>query len=534
MAKLLLENARVYAMTSADPLAPAEAVLLEGSRVLGVGAAHDLAGALGPGDRRADLAGLTVVPGFIDAHVHLQLFSFNLSDLDLAGVPSLEVALDRVAARDRTLPPGAWVRGWGFDANRWGRWPGRADLDAVCPRRPVLLRSKDGHTAWVNSAALAVASVDRNTPDPPGGHLVRDAAGEPLGLLQENAIDLVARHLPPRGEEERAAALKLGMQAAHAAGCTAVHDMDGSSSFAALQFLRSRGELALRVVTYLQETALEAAIAAGVCSGLGDDWLRVGGIKIFSDGALGSQTAWMLADWNGRPGYRGVPTHTPAELRRLVGRCIEHGLACAIHAIGDAANRLVLDTYAAHAPASRRRGLRHRIEHVQHLDPADLPRLAQLGVVASVQPSHCPADRDLAEVHLGPGRCRYTYAFQSLLASGALLACGSDVPVEPLNPLAGIHAAVHRRRPDRDEAPWYPGEALAPYAALYGFTAAGAMAAGMAAVHGRLAPGLAADLAILSHDPVSGGEADRLACQVVATFLAGKPVYGELPPTRRV
>lgn len=534
MGKLLLENARVYAMTGPGPAPPAAAVLLDGGAVAAVGQAHDLAAALGPGDRRVDLGGRTVVPGLIDAHVHLKLFSFNLLDLDLEGVPSLERALEMIVARHHSLPPGAWIRGWGFNANRWERWPTRADLDAVCPDRPVALNSKDGHTAWVNSKALALAGVDRHTPDPPGGHIVKGAGGEPAGLLQENAIGLVLRHMPPRSEAETAQALKLGMRAAHAMGCTGVHDVDGTSSFTALQLLRSRGELSLRVVEYLQEAVLEEAIAAGIRTGLGDGWLRVGGIKMFSDGALGSQTAWMLADWAGRPGYRGLATHTPAEMHHLVGRCAHNGLACAIHAIGDAANRMVLDAYAAHATESRRRGLRHRIEHAQHLDPAEMPRFAQLGVVASVQPSHCPSDRDTADRCLGAARCRHTYAFRSLLQAGTVLACGSDVPVEPLNPLAGIHAAVYRKRTDRPEQAWYPQEALTAYEALYGFTAAAAWTGGMERVHGSLAPGLAADLAVLSHDPLTGPEADLLACRVTATVLDGNVVYGELPEARRV
>lgn len=534
LAKLLLENARVYPMTSAVPVPPVGAVLLDGGTIAGVGATAELAGALGPGDHRVDLGGRTVVPGFIDAHVHLKLFSFNLVEVNLEGVPDLPAALEKVAARHRILPPGAWVRGWGFNANRWGRWPTRADLDAVCPDRPVLLHSKDGHTAWVNSRALALAGVHRHTPDPAGGQILREGGGDPVGLLQENAIALVMRVIPPRTEEETATALKMGIRAAHAVGCTGVHDVDGSSCFAALQLLRRRGELALRVVEYLQEDVLEQVIAAGVRTGLGDAWLKVGGIKMFSDGALGSQTAWMLSDYVGRPGSRGIPTHTAEEMRELVGRCVHNGLACAIHAIGDAANRMVLDAYATHAAESRRRGLRHRIEHAQHLHPADLPRFGTLGVVASVQPSHVPSDRDLADQLLGPERCRYAYAFRSLLHAGAYLACGSDVPVEALNPLAGLHAAVYRKRIGRAEAPWYPQEALTAYEALYGFTAGAAWAGGTESIHGSLAPGLAADLVVLSHDPLTGAEDDLLACQVTATILDGRIVYGELPEARRV
>ncbi len=534
MARLLLENARVYPMTSFAPAPPSEAILLDGARVVATGTAADLAAALRAGDRRLDLAGATVVPGLIDAHVHLSWYSFNLSQVNLEGTADLTEGLVRVAEQNRRLPPGTWMEGWGFNANRWTRWPNRTDLDQVCAERPVILHGKDGHTAWVNSRALALADINRHTPDPPGGQIVRDTTGEPSGLLQENAIGLVRRVIPPRTEAETAAALRQGMRAAHAVGCTGVHDVDGSGSLAALQYLRSQGELSLRVVEYLQEGTLEPAIAAGIRTGLGDGWIRIGGIKMFSDGALGSQTAWMLDDWYGRPGYRGIPTHTPAELQELVGRCVRHGLACAIHAIGDAANRMVLDAYTTHAGESRQRRLRHRIEHAQHLSPADIARFAALGVVASVQPSHILNDRDPADRHLGPARSRYTYAFHSLAEAGSRLACGSDAPVEALGPLAGLHAAVYRRSPGGTEDPWYPQEALTPYAALYGFTAGAAWAGGMEQVHGALGPDLAADLAVLSHDPLDGVEEHLLACRVLATVLDGKVIHGQLPEARRV
>lgn len=527
MAKLLLYGGPIYTLPAEEDPGRVEALLIDGGRVVAAGRRADLAAALGPGDRQANLEGRTAVPGFIDAHVHLALWGLSLAEVDLAPAASLDEALALLARAAQAQPPGTWIRARGLDPNRVG-WPQRGHLDQAVPHHPLVVRTKDAHSLCANSAALALAGIDRHTPDPPGGRIVRGPDGEPEGILQEKAQALLLRAVPLPSPDQLQAALRAAVAAAHRHGVTGVHNVDPADSFRALQELRAAGELRLRVVQYLEEAALPAAIRCGLRSGLGDRWLRLGGIKVFSDGSLGSQTAWMLADYAGRPGWRGVPTHSPDELQDLVGQCVAAGLACAIHAIGDAANRMVLDAFAAHHEASRRQGLRHRIEHAQHLDPADIPRFGALGVVASVQPSHCPADRDAASRLLGPERCRYTYAFASLRRAGARLALGSDVPVEPLDPLAGLYAAVYRRDPRRHPDPWYPEEALTPLQALYAHTRGAAWAGGTEAEQGSLVPGMLADVAVLSHDVLSGTEEDLLACRVEATLVEGGLVYGDL------
>ncbi|BDG62109.1 amidohydrolase [Caldinitratiruptor microaerophilus] len=524
---------RIYTLADGDVAGPVEALLTEGSRVRAAGARAALEPALRPGDRVVDLGGATLIPGFVDAHVHLVPHGFRLTDVDLSGAQSLAEAVRRIAARHARLAPGQALRGGGWSAAGWERPPTRHDLDAVCPGRPVALFSRDLHTIWVNSYTLERAGITRDTPDPPGGRIERDPGGEPTGLLRDGAIPPVLAALPARAPAELEEALAAAVRDALAGGVTAVADMaadiavDDVAAFRAMQSLARRGELPLRVVKYVPEAALDRLAAAGVESGLGDDRLRLGGVKLFADGSLGSATAWMLADYADRPGYRGVPVHTPEELDDRVRRAVAAGLNLAIHAIGDAANRAVLDALARHRQASKARGLLHRIEHAQHLDPADVARFGALGVVASVQPAHLPGDRDLALRHLGPERARTSFALASLRRAGALLALGSDAPVVPLRPLQGIHAAVYRRLPGEDRA-WFPEEALTPLEALLAATLWAARACGIGDRAGSLAPGKLADLTVLSRDVLSGREEDIVEAEVLATVVGGRLVHGDL------
>lgn len=521
-------NGRVHTVDSEHPAA--EGFLVAANRFLAVGSSIEILGATGAGDRVVDLGGRTVTPGFIDAHVHFSGFSFTLTDVNLDNAATVEEAVAQVAAAAAASPAGAWIRGSGFNANVWPRWPDRHDLDAVAPNHPVVLRNKDWHSAWVNSRALELAGVTRETQSPPGGQIQRDSEGHPTGILQENAQDLIWAVVPERMVSECAAAMRLGQKVAHSRGVTGLHDMDGVDCWRALQDLRGAGELRLRMVKSVPESAMEAAIAAGLQSGMGDEWIRIGYVKIFSDGSLGSQTAHMLSEYEGgRPGYLGVPTHTPAQLVQLVRRAAENGLACAIHAIGDAANRHVLDALAASCAVARARGLRQRIEHVQLIHPDDLPRLAALDVIASVQPSHAPSDRYVAD-RLWGERAHSAYPFRTLTETGARLAFGSDVPVEPLHPLEGMYAAVARKRPSEpDSTSWYPEQCLSPSEALHGFTLGAAYAGGMEHLVGSITPGKLADFVVLDRDILSGWEDDMLQAAIVATIVGGEVVYGELP-----
>lgn len=524
--RTLYRNGRVLTM---DPSLPhAAAFVVEDGRFLAVGAGHELTGLIGPGDQTVDLRGRCIVPGLIDAHTHFSWFSFGLTDIDLEGVKSPEQALEAVRGRAGLAEPGTWIRGYGFNANAWGRWPSRYDLDRVAPDHPVVIGSKDGHSLWVNSRAISLAGVNAATPCPAGGTFDRDEHGEPTGIFKENAQDLIQAVVPARSHGEYVAALKRGIQAAHAVGVTGVHDMDPVACFHAFQTLHAAGELTLRVFKQIPESALEYAVGAGLTTGFGNEWLRVGCLKLFSDGSLGSQTAAMLEPFEGRPGYLGVATHTPEELEDLIARAVRSDIAVAVHAIGDAANRTVLDAIEKVHAESVARGLRHRIEHAQLLTVEDLPRFAKLGVIASVQPSHAPSDRYIADKHWG-WRCHWAYAFRSLLASGARLAFGSDVPVEILDPLAGIHAAVWRKRIDEPESdPWYPDQRLTVTQALHGFTLGAAYASGEEHLKGSITPGKLADFVALTQDISSGSERVLRDVRPAATVVGGQLVYGDL------
>lgn len=543
---LVLTNGRIHTM---DPRRPrAEALAAVGDTIVSVGTASEVAAAARAWGRvrfeTVDLAGGCAMPGLVDSHVHFAAWALGQERLDLDGVAPKEAALERVRAFAAQLPSGAWVLGRGWNKNLWagGAFPTRHDLDAVAGGRPVALASKDGHSLWCSSRALELAGVGRDTPDPPGGEIVREpggptgpasggcprsgsSGGEPTGILKEDAMALVTAVLPSPSAEELEQAVRRGIARAHAMGLTGVHDMEGADALRAFAALRERGELTLRVVMQVPDAHLDHAVGLGLRSGFGDEWLSLGAMKIFADGALGVQTAAMLEPYEGQPGNYGIATKTPEALAAAFGRAIAGGFSVACHAIGDRANRMVLDALAAHAAASRARGLRHRIEHAQCVHPDDLPRFAALGVVASMQPIHATSDRDNADRYWG-ARGRYAYAFRDLLASGAVLAFGSDAPVEPMEPLLGIYAAVTRQRADEpDVPPWYPEQCLTAGEAVRAYTAGAAYAAGRETRLGMLAPGMACDVTVVSEDLFGPDPAAILAARAVLVISGGRVVH---------
>ena len=531
---LLLVNGIVRTL---DPhVSVAEAVLIVGNRIAAVGPTEEVRLAAPPGTETVDVGGRLILPAFTDAHVHLVEFALSLQTVPLDDARSREEVVARVAEAARTRPPGEWILGRGWDRNLWPdpSFPHRSDLDRAAPEHPVALDSKDLHSLWVNSLALRLAGVTAATSDPPGGEVVRDARGEPSGILKEKpATDLVRRAIPRPGLEQVRRLLQEATRRAWVRGVTAVHVPEDVQAFRLLQSLHQEGALGLRVLIHLTEQSVDGAIRAGFQSGFGDDRLRVGGVKAFLDGALGSRTAEMLEPYLTEPENRGIAVMGDEELMDLLLAASRAGIAAVLHAIGDRANRRALDALARVREDEARRGvprgrLRHRIEHVQLLHPDDLPRLAALDVIASVQPSHVVADMEMAERHWGPERCRLAYAYGSLWRSGARLALGSDAPVEALDPLAGIHAAVTRRRPDGSPGPegWNPQERLTVEQAVWGFTMGGAYAAGEEDQRGSLTPGKLADLVVLSRDLFRVDPDAILETDVVATFLDGQAVYG--------
>jgi len=520
---LVLYNGVVHTM---DPVRPrAQAVAIANGRILAVGTDEEVRSVAGPKVETLDLRRRPVIPGLADAHIHFFSFALGLSRPNLDGAGSLAEVLERLRPAIAATPPGRWILGAGWNHEAWDvpRFPSRHDLDALVPHHPVALRRKDGHSVWVNSRALELAGITPGTPDPPGGVIDRDESGQPTGILRESAMELIYAHIPPPDAAEYNRALTLGIARAHSVGLTSIHDMEGSEAFACFQEAHAQGRLTLRVTMQIPAEGLEHALALGLRTGFGDAILRLGAVKFFADGSLGSQTAWMLEPYQGQADNYGLATMPPAELARAVGKAIGGGLACAIHAIGDRANREVLDIFTQ---MPRNPHLRHRLEHVQLLHPADLPRLARLGIVASMQPIHATSDRYMADRHWGV-RARYAYAWRSLLAAGTVLAFGSDCPVETLDPLRGIYAAVTRKRAEEPQVPsWYPEECLSVEEAVRAYTWGAAYAAGQEAWLGSITPGKVADMVVLSQDIFCLPPEALLETRVDYTIFAGQVVYG--------
>ena len=527
-ANLVLLNGDVHTMDDAAP--QARAIAIAGNRVLAVGDDGAIQALLAPEGKAIDLGGRTVVPGFVDSHLHFMAYGLSLMEIDLMAVPTLEEALDRVAARAETTPEGQWLTGRGWDHSLWpgGEFPTRQDLDRAAPGHPVWLPRKCGHAGWANSRALELAGITAETPDPPGGAIDHDpATGEPTGILKETAMDLMACLFADPSVEDAASAIKVAMTNAHRHGLVGVHTMEGAAAFRGFQKLRAGGELQMRVLMQIPEDNLDAAIKAGLQSGFGDERLRIGGVKAFADGALGARTAYMLEPFEGEPDNYGIAVSKAEHLKDFVGKASRAGLPAFIHAIGDRANREVLDAVEASRRAGEGLHLRHRIEHTQILHPDDIPRLAELGVIASMQPIHATQDMLLADSLWGE-RSASAYTYRSLLDNGAVLAFGSDSPVEDLNVMVGIHAAVTRRRADGSPGPegWYPEQRLTVAEAVHAYTAGAAYASGEENIMGALSPGKLADLVVLSQDIFSIDPMAILETEVVTTMLDGEVVYG--------
>ena len=451
-------------------------------RILAVGARAR--SAAGRGAEVVRLRG-TTWPGLIDAHIHLEGLADRHATLDLAGTRSLEATLARVEQWSKSLPKTAWVVGAGWYNDAWpdAAFPTRRHLDRAAAGRPVYLRRKDGHSAWVSSAALALAGVDRTTPDPPGGVFDRDHVGEPSGILRELAMDAVARVEPRPADADLDRGMARALAALARLGLTGVHSMDSARGFASLQRLHARGKLPLRVTYNLPLADLRHAERLGMRSGWGDAWLRFWGVKAFLDGSLGSRTAEMLDG-------SGTARLTDPELVDMIERCARAELNVCLHAIGDGAVRRALDALQARRRAWSK--WRPRIEHAQCVHPKDQRRFASIGVIASMQPIHAVSDRELADAEW-PSVTASAYAWGALQRAGARLAFGSDAPVESADPMLGIDAATGWRR----RARWHPELAVTPASSLRAYTSDAAYAVGLEDEVGLLKPGFLCDLTVV-------------------------------------
>ncbi len=509
---MILENGVVRTM---DPSLPtARALAIAGSRIAGGVGVHETALA---SPETVDLRGRCVLPAFTDSHVHFPTWSLAQRQVKLDGCGSIEEALARIGAADRA--EGRWLRGYGWRDGDWSprTEPTRQALDEVTGRTPTILISKDYHSAWLNSAALAAANGDLEIQ---GGVVERDERGEPTGVLrEESAWRFRDRHVVTT-QDEWVDATRHGLLLAASRGVGAIHDKDGWLGAPGIfQRLRDEGSLSLRVWSSIPAELVEHAAELSLRSGFGDDYLRIGYLKTFMDGTLGSRTA-LLTDGS------GVEITSREELEEIIRRGASAGFPVAVHAIGDQANRNALDAFEATKDVWGPLGLRHRIEHAQCVTPEDLPRFASLGIACSVQFSHAPSDRDLAE-RLWPERLDGAYAFRSLWDSGALVANGSDAPVEELDPIAGLSAGVTRTIDER--GPWRPEECVSIEHALQAATVNPAWLAGDERRRGKLLPGYAADLVVLDRDPVSCEPDELRGLEVVATMVGGRWVHNPPP-----
>jgi hypothetical protein len=530
----ILYNGLIITLNDAQP--HVSALAIHSGRIVALGGDLDMLALAGPTTACENLGGQTVIPGMTDAHIHWEGTARALHLVNVFEVAEKSIAVERVAERAARTPTGQWITGHGWFQDIWPdkAFPTAADLDPVSPAHPVFLRAKSGHAGWANSLALKLSGITRDTPDPDGGQLVRDAQGSPTGVLLEDAMLLIANNIPAPTPEQLADEMLAAQQFALASGLTGIHDFDDPSCLRALQILRERDQLALRVVKNINKRWLDAALDSGLRGGFGDDWIRIGALKIFADGALGPRTAAMIAPYEGEPDNYGIVTAEKEEMIEWVTRATLAGLPSTIHAIGDRAVHDVLDVYEIARSKERAAGItpsqrRHRIEHVQLIHPDDKHRLAQLQVIASMQPLHATSDMLASDRYWGK-RSQWAYNARLQIDQGALVAFGSDSPIEPFEPLKGIHAAVTRRRPDGSPGPdgWYTNLRLTVDEALRGFTRGPAYTASMEDRLGRLAAGYYADLVVLGQNPYSIDPDELLHIPVAATMVNGIWRHGGL------
>ncbi len=528
-ADLVLLSAKIW---TGDPARPqAEALAVRGGRIVAVGSNADVERFRGPATKTIEGGQRRVVPGFIDAHTHMSGGGFDLLAIDLRRTRDPAEFTRIVAEYAKTRPAGVWLTDGPWDHEQWTppRLPTKEMLDPATGDHPTCLSRQDGHMVVCNSLALKLGKIDRSTPDPPGGVIVHDAKGEPTGVLKDAAMDAVFSIRPPRTPAELHDALHAAMRHAASVGVTSVQDLPGDAGdLDAWDALRKAGELTLRVHYRLPLSAWEKARDRRAAM-KNDEWLRLGGVKGYADGSLGSSTALFDRPYSDEPGNRGVFASDAIPISRMEERVAgadRAGLQVVIHAIGDRANGEILDLYARVARANGARDRRFRIEHAQHLRPADIPRFAQLGVVASMEPYHAVDDGRWAEKRIGRERCRTTYAFRSLLDAGARLAFGSDWDVAPLSPISGIDAAVTRRTIDgKNPGGWFPEQRIGVTEALAAYTTGAAWAAFEEKEKGTLAPGMLADFVVLSRDILSVPREEIAETRVEATVVGGRIVF---------
>jgi predicted amidohydrolase YtcJ len=535
-ADLVIRHAKVYTVDAARPRA--EAIAVVGDRIRDVGSEAEIKAWIGPATRVIDAGGKTVLPGFIDAHVHFSDGGAALSSVQLRDVFTREEFTRRIGEFARKLKKGEWILNGNWDHEQFpgATMPTHEWIDAVTPDNPVWVDRYDGHMGLANSLALKLAGIDRNTPDVPGGVILRDAEGNPTGAIKDAATDLMYKAIPAPSEERLTAAIRAALAEAASHGVTGVDDISGTRDLRVYQKLLASGELTTRIyaITPIEEATAPATV--GLMAGFGGDWLRTGALKGFADGSLGSTTAMFFEPYNDAPQTTGVfagMMHPEGNMLKMARAADAAGLQIAIHAIGDRAIRTILDIYAeiakdnGAAPPNGRGERRWRIEHAQHMHPDDFEKFARLGVVASMQPYHAIDDGRWAEKRIGHERCKTTYAFRTFLDHHVKLAFGSDWPVAPLNPIAGLYAAVTRRTIDgKNPGGWYPEQKITLEEAIEAFTMGSAYAEFSENQKGSITPGKFADLVVLDADLFAIAPEKIQEVRVANTIVGGRLVYG--------
>ena len=523
---LILYNANIYTFNDSQPRA--SAIIIDKGHILALGKNQEILSEHDGTSTVIDIGGQTIIPGLTDSHIHLEQYALGLQKADCETETRGECLL-RVANQARNKDPRDWILGHGWNQNDWPEGFGSVkELDSLVPHQPVYLTAKSLHAAWVNSVALLLSGISPQTPDPPGGRIDRDENGSPTGILFESAMELVTKAIPEPSLELVTEAINNSLPSLWRVGLTGVHDFDRRRCLIALQKLRERGDLRLRVVKSIPLEDLHHAEALGLRTGFGDDFLRIGSVKAFADGALGPRTAAMLQPYEGEADNNGMLLLDREEIFEYGQVAIKNGLSMAVHAIGDRANHEVLNGFERLREYERTLGvsLRHRIEHVQLIHPKDANRLAEENVIASMQPIHAISDMRMADQYWGE-RADLSYAWRTQLNSGAVLAFGSDAPVESPNPFRGLHAAVSRCQVDGSPGPdgWHPNQKLTISEAIHAYTHGAAFAVGMEDRLGKLKSGYLADLIILDTDPFTCAQDEIYKISPNATMVGGEWVY---------
>ncbi|MGB3715763.1 MAG: amidohydrolase [Candidatus Promineifilaceae bacterium] len=532
---LVLYNGQVHTLDPAEP--KCSAIAISGNEIVGTGT-DSLAMALSNDQgRKIDLNGRCVIPGLVDTHLHFESYALSLQRVDLTDVPDLDTALATIKEEADKNDNDGWIQGRGWNQALWpgGHFPAANDLDQIVPNRPILLNHRSGHAAWANTKAMQIAKLNEVNVDPQGGAIQRDDLGRPTGILFEKAMKLISDCVPKPSVTEVSDAMGEAQKRCLRAGLTGFHDFDGRRCFLALQELRNNSALQLRVVKNIPVERLHHALGVGINSGFGDDWIRIGSVKLYADGALGPRTASMIASYEGEKDNLGLIVTDKEEMIALVRDASQHGLSVAVHAIGDKANHDVLDVFEEVARENLAKNfdqrfpsppLRHRIEHAQLLHPEDISRFASIGVIASMQPIHATADMEMVELHWGD-RSRYAYAWRSIIDSGATFAFGSDAPVEAIEPLTGIHAAVTRQRVDGAPGAegWIPEQRITIQEAVAGYTIGAAIASNRMDYMGTISKGNLADLTILERDIFGIHPNEIPSVGVAGTIVDGQVKY---------